>query len=69
MPRELHGPYQYLSKDIMYEWFNISTWEIKDKYKKYIEEDSPHFSGGDQHCPIVSEYFVLQGKIFKALKS
>ena len=53
----------------MYEWFSTSTWDVKEEYKKYIEEGSSRFSGGSQHCLILSQHPVLKEKIVRALKS
>jgi hypothetical protein len=50
----------------MYEWFT-STGELKDAYKKYVDEGSSHFQGRNQHCHILSNHQELKKAIIEML--
>jgi hypothetical protein len=39
----------------MYEWFTSRS-KLKDGFKYYIDEESSHFQGGAQPCPILFDY-------------
>jgi hypothetical protein len=65
-PGESYGTYEKLSRGSMYEWFT-STGELKDAYKKYVDEGSSHFQGGNQHCPILSNHQELKKAIIEML--
>ena len=66
-PGEEYGPYKDLSRSSMYEWFT-PTWEVKDEYKRYIEEGSSHLPR-EQNYPILSKYPELELAIVEALKA
>jgi hypothetical protein len=54
------------SRSNMYEWFT-STGELKDVYKKYVDEGSSNFQGGNQHCLILSNHQELKETIIEML--
>lgn len=65
-PRKSYDTYEKLSRRIMYEWFT-SIRELKDAYKKYVDEESSHFQGEYQHCPILSNHQELKEAIIEML--
>ena len=65
-PGESYGTYEKLSRSSMYEWFT-TTGELKDAYKKYVDEGSSYFQGGNRHCPILSNHPELKEAIIEML--
>ena len=65
-PGESYGTYEKLSRSSMYEWFT-STGELKEAYKKHVDDRSYHFHGGDQICRILSHHPELKEAIIEML--
>jgi hypothetical protein len=67
-PRESQGVYKNLSKGSMYGWFTPRG-ELKDNYKKYVDEGCSHFQGRTQHCPLLSKHLEVEELIIQTLKA
>ena len=66
-PGETFSIYDRLIASSLRSWFTPKG-VLKNEYKHCVEEGTTYFTGGAQHCPLLSKYHALKENIVATLR-